>query len=362
MSTGGADGGTGGGVDGGTDGGVDGGWAGRFVPRGVLPPASIAPSFGARLAPFMDWQAGCWPRLATARAGLEAVRTRELSVDGRRVLAQFNPGRAVSTTAKVDAASIQQRPCFLCPANLPDEEKGLAYGRHWVLLANPAPILPQHFVLAHRDHRPQRARDAIPILVAFAADTGGYASCIYNGPACGASAPDHLHLQSVQAGLLPEELAAWAVVDGAPAEGIVSGRRLRAWVVPGPGPVLLGFFGSPTVVQRALNAAADALAMLQGEPDEPRLNLVASGRDGQVLALLFPRAAHRPACYHAPEPQRRLISPGAIDMAGLLVTVREADFESIDVPLVRDIYRETSLGMEHMARVRDLLVRRLAHV
>ncbi len=340
---------------------TDQGWAGRFVPRGALPPAASFTSLGARLEPFLDWQADCWPRLAAAREGLAAVQSREIQVGSRTVQAQFNPGRAVSTTAKVDPASIRKRPCFLCPGNLPAEEKGLAYGRHWVLLANPAPILPMHFVLAHREHRPQRARDAIPTLLDFAGDTAGQVSCFYNGPLCGASAPDHLHLQAVRAGLLPEECAAWAVVDGAPADRLVQRPRLDLWVVQGPGPVVLAFFGEPRVVRRALAAAVDALATVQGEPEEPRLNLLAAGREGRVLALLFPRAAHRPACYHAPEPERRLISPGAIDMAGLLVTVRRDDFEALDPTLVDTIYRETSLPPERLGLVRDLLERRLAH-
>ncbi len=342
-------------------GSADSGWAGRFVPRGAIAPAGSFPTLGAQLGPFMEWQAGCWPRLAQARVGLAQVCSRDLSLGDRVVRAQFNPGRAVSTTAEVDAASIQQRPCFLCPTNLPPEEKGLAYGRHWVVLANPAPILPDHFVLAHREHRPQRVRDAISTLLAFAGDTRGHTACIYNGPACGASAPDHLHLQAVQAGLLPEELAAWRVVDGEPADLLVDRPRLRAWLVPGPGPVLLGFCGQARPVERALTAAVDALGMVQGEPDEPRLNLLASGRDGQVLALLFPRDAHRPACYRAPEPERRIISPGAIDMAGLLVTVRQRDFDALSPSLVRDIYRETSLATERLALVRDLLERRLAY-
>lgn len=342
-------------------GSADSGWAGRFVPRDALPSARSLPTLGARLGPFMEWQAACWPRLADARVGLSDVRSREIDLDGRRVLAQFNPARAVSTTAKVDAASIQQRPCFLCPANLPAEEKGLAFGRHWVLLANPAPILHAHFVLAHRQHRPQLARDAIPTLLDFAVETRGHATCFYNGPACGASAPDHLHLQAVQAGLLPEELAALAIVDGASADVLLERPRLRAWVTPGPGPVLLGFFGEPAAVQRGLEAAVDALAMVCGEPDEPRLNMVACGRERRVLALLFPRAAHRPSCYYAAEPGRRLISPGAIDMAGLLVTVRPGDFEALDEPLVRAVYRETSLDPERLSLVRQLLQRRLAH-
>lgn len=341
--------------------GADLGWAGRFVPRGALPPASAYPSLGARLADFVTWQAACWPRLATAIEGLAAVRSREIHIGDRRVQAQFNPGRVVNATAAVDAATIRERPCFLCPVNLPPEEKGLTFGRHWVLLCNPAPILPQHLVLAHREHRPQRVTDAIPALLELAAATAGHAVCIYNGPACGASAPDHMHLQALAPGLLPAERAAWAVVDGAPAEFVIQRPRLNAWVVRAPGAAVLAFHGQPRAVAKALWATRDALGAVQGEPEEPRLNLLAAGRDGAVMALVFPRDAHRPHFFHAPEPERLLVSPGTIDMAGLLVTVRPQDFERLDPGLVTEIFRQTTIGPEPLALVLDLLTTRLAH-
>ena len=349
----------------GLDASADRGWAGRFVARGVLGSAGEMGSLGERLAGYLTWQADCWPRLSTALDGLAAVRTRELRIGSRLVRLQFNPGRAVSTTAKVDAATIQQRPCFLCPENLPPEEKGLAFRRHWVILANPAPILPRHFVVAHREHRPQRVRDGLSALLAFAETTQGSLTVFYNGPACGASAPDHLHLQAVQAGLLPEELAAWAVAAAGvePVGGwLVDRPRLQAWVAPPPGPAVLCFHGEVAAVDWALRACLDAQGMVMGEPDEPRVNLLATARQGRVLALVFPRAAHRPACYGAPEPQRRLVSPGAIDMAGVIVTVREQDFEDLDAAAVQTVYRETSLAPEQLARVHHLCQRRLAHV
>ncbi len=344
---------------------ADSGWAGRFVGRGVLGSAAEMGSLGKRLGVYLEWQAGCWPRLSQALSGLEAVRTREIELAGRRVRLQFNPGRAVSTTARVDAAAIRERPCFLCPDNLPPEEKGLPFRRYWVLLANPAPILPQHFVLAHREHRPQCVRDALSALLSFAEATQGCLSVFYNGPACGASAPDHLHLQAVRAGSLPREREAWETLGTGvrPFGGwLVDRARLKAWVVTPPGPSVLCFHGEAPAVGWALRASLDALGMVLGEPDEPRVNLVASARQGRVLALVFPRAAHRPACYHAPEPQRCLVSPGAIDMAGEIVTVRERDFEGLDAAAVAAIYRETALAPEQMSRVQHLCQRRLAHV
>jgi hypothetical protein len=340
---------------------LDRAWAGRLVAPEALP---VAPGdeLGAWIDPYITWQASRWPQLARSLEGLAAVRHREVRLGGRRIRVQFNPGRAVSTTAKVDPASIRARPCFLCPANLPPEEKGLAFGGDWVLLANPFPILARHLVLAHREHRPQRARDAIATLLELSLATAGSVAVMFNGPAAGASAPDHLHLQTVQAGWMPEESTAWTVVDGADADFLLQRSSLAVWVVPGPGPVALAFHGELDAVARALHRSLDALGEVQGEPEEPRLNLVAGARDGGVLALLFPRQAHRPSAYHAEEPHRRLISPGAIDMGGHLITVRESDFEALDAEQIRTLYRETCIAPERLAALCALLERRIRDV
>ncbi len=334
-------------------------WAARIVDPDRL--GLPAGSLGAQLDPFVAWQAARWPRLAEALQGLAAVKTREIPLGARRVEAQINPGRVVNATARVDASSIRERPCFLCAGNLPPQEFGLAFGEHWVLLTNPAPILPGHLVLAHREHRPQRVELAIPALLDLALATAGHATCVYNGPACGASAPDHMHLQALAPGLLPQERAAWAVVDGAPAQRLLQRPELLAWVQPAPGPVVLGFHGERAAVERALWVARDVLALVQDEPEEPRLNLLAAGRAGRVTALVFPRQAHRPSCFFADEPHRFVISPGSIDMAGLLVTVRHQDFERLDTAIVETIYRETTIGPQPLARVLALLTERLPH-
>ncbi len=331
----------------------------------MLDDRSASPSLGEKLAAFLAWQEQCWPRLARARSQLQDVRTRRLQLRSQQVVLQWNPGRAVSTTAAVDQASIRARPCFLCPSNLPPEEKGLPFERDWVILANPAPILDRHLVVAHREHRPQAVRPALRPMLELARACDGAQAVIYNGPSSGASAPDHLHLQAVEGGSLPAELAAWQYLDlhsADPGRFILQRPSLAAWTAAGSARSIFCFFGEPRAVIAGVRACIDALGMVVGEPEEPRLNLLATARTGRVLALLFPRAAHRPACYHAPEPERCLVSPGAIDMAGVVVTVRERDFERLDALRVEAIYGETSLPLSRLGRVQELLSRRLAHV
>jgi hypothetical protein len=297
--------------------------------RHLAPQAGPLPE---RIRAFWEWQTERWPRLADARRALGDVRTRTVRVAERDVRLQWNPARAVSSTAKVDPASIAARPCFLCPSSLPPEEHGLPWG-DWIVLPNPAPILDPHLVVAHRDHTPQDVRRALRPLLDLAVESG--MTALYNGPRCGASAPDHLHLQLVAAGALPDERG-----DG---------------FVEGAGRVVLAVSGTVAEVERAL---LDAIELLPSDGQEPRLNLVATRAGDGVRALLFPRGAHRPACFFAEGPERRVVSPGVIDMAGTVVLVRAEDFDVLDGPAIERIYGEVTLPADARGAWEDALRRR----
>ena len=136
------------------------GWQDKLLQPGELPAwdryVEQGGDFGEVLGGFLTWQAQGWPRLRDALAGLNAIETREIDLGERRAVLQWNPGRQANTTAKVDAASLEKRPCFLCPENQPAEERGLPFGERLVILPNPAPITPFHLVIASRDHVPQQ--------------------------------------------------------------------------------------------------------------------------------------------------------------------------------------------------------------
>ena len=190
------------------DGTSRGAWAPKILSHGIAPDVDAALSrgdMGRALRVFHRWQAGTWPRLGESLDGLAAIRTREVALGGRKLTVQWNPGRRASTTAKVDAASLRSRSCFLCPDNLPVEEVGIPWGDRLVVLANPAPIAPLHLVVAHRDHTVQRLDGVLGDAIAFARATAGHLMVFYNGPTCGASAPDHLHLQAIEAGSTVDE-------------------------------------------------------------------------------------------------------------------------------------------------------------
>lgn len=142
-----------------------------------------------------------WPLVAKNFADLARVEVRTFAFDGFSVRVQCNPARVVSSAAKVDAAAIAARPCFLCAHNRPSEQMAVACG-DWEVLVNPFPIFPQHFTLAHKQHQPQEIVAHIADFLDFARRLPDFV-VFYNGPRCGASAPDHLHFQAGTKAFLP---------------------------------------------------------------------------------------------------------------------------------------------------------------
>jgi hypothetical protein len=333
------------------------GWTSHLAPAGI---ADGPEPLGIRLRAFLRWQAERWPRLAAALEALERIETRVIQLGSRPVTLQWNPGRVASTTARVDELSLRARPCFLCPGNLPAEEFGLPLGDELVLLANPAPIMPLHIVAAHRGHTPQRLAPVLGDAIALAAAAAGQLTVFYNGPRCGASAPDHIHLQAVAAGLLPDERR-MADGPGAPAGRQLSrAGDLEVWSERGSSRVLTVLRGSTAGVARGVRAALAALDEAVGGREEPPVNLLLTARGEQVTALLYPRGAHRPGCYAAEGADRCLISPGALDMAGLVITVRRRDYDGVDGDRLAQIFAETSLAPAGTGSYERILERRLA--
>mgnify|MGYP001540535144 FL=1 len=105
---------------------------------------------------LLTGQLASWETARNNYAALSGVRVKELNVNGIPYKVQFNPARIVSSGAKVDAKSILERKCFLCPANLPPVQKGIPFGGHYNILVNPFPIFPRHLTVPELAHTPQR--------------------------------------------------------------------------------------------------------------------------------------------------------------------------------------------------------------
>ena len=302
---------------------------------------------------LLNEQKGSWPQLTSGYASLTSVRTRELQCNGFPAWLQFNPGRIVSTGAKVDAQSIRERRCFLCVEHLPEQQKGILYNDEFLVLCNPAPIFTDHFTVSHVRHLPQAFEPYAGTMLEMARAFRSRFTLFYNGPKCGASAPDHMHFQACPRGTIPVERAAQE-----------EARRQHRRNVRGVDVFTLARFGRRVIVlesaqgevlEDVLVALVAAFRQLIGTPEEPMLNILCGFNEGDWRVIVFPRSKHRPDVYFREADDRVLISPAAVDIGGLIVTPLEKDFNGVTSSLVESIFEEVSLGKDIVDRAIETL-------
>jgi hypothetical protein len=326
--------------------------------------STIPGELAYQLSVLWQRQAETWPMLSEGLTALREAQTRAFRVDGWRVTAQCNPARIKSSAAKVDAASLANRPCFLCTENRPAAQASVPYRNRWLILCNPAPLFEPHFTIVSVDHEPQRVGPAMDGLLGLARDLDGRYTIFYNGPTSGASAPDHLHLQASHAGALPFETElATQLAAGDP----TSGHRWLEWVRdepvriavtrPSRPPAIVCMGDSKDAMAAALREVVIAIGQVRPAEPEPMLNLFASYADERWITWVFPRGSHRPSFYGS-GPDNFLISPGAADLAGVLVTPRPEDFERLTDEIMHTVFREALLSPGSFAQVKDLLAKK----
>ncbi|MCX5819150.1 MAG: DUF4922 domain-containing protein [Deltaproteobacteria bacterium] len=300
---------------------------------GTLPLADLADDLLKR-------QKENWPGLSEGYAALGAVRIREIRGDGWGVQVQFNPRRILSSGSKLDPESIRRRPCFLCLKNLPPEQQAILYRDNYLILCNPAPIFPGHLTIAHRRHLPQSLPENMLIFLRLAADFGPGMTIFYNGPRCGASAPDHFHFQAAPAGLMPVEKE---ILDTRKRTGVRRRAGMKISGTAGLGRGILVIEGREEVAVAALvGKLIEALGRLTSSAGEPLLNILCRHTGEGWCLILFPRRKHRPDAYFREGKEGLLISPGAVDMGGIIITPREEDFLALTPDLVSGIFREVA--------------------
>nr|WP_321520400.1 DUF4922 domain-containing protein [uncultured Macellibacteroides sp.] len=278
-----------------------------------------------------------WDTARTNYEALQEVESKVLDVDGYTFRVQFNPARIRSSAAKVDPKSIQERKCFLCKDNLPAAQKGLKFGEGYMVLVNPFPIFPQHLTIPAVEHKDQLIRNRFVHMLELAERLSGFV-LFYNGPKCGASAPDHAHFQAGNKGFLPLE-SEWRSAAG---EAFYSKEGTALYALKEyPAPMLVLTSDS---MQKA-SGLFDQIYMLldKGMEVEPMMNLLAWYEDGQWVVCIIPRTLHRPACYFAEGEENLLISPASVDLGGVFITPLEKDFEKITSQDIRNILQEVCL-------------------
>lgn len=298
---------------------------------------------------FFTHQLDTWDEIRQRYEALKHVGLKQL---GHRQL-QYNPARMVSTGAQIDRQTIAQRACFLCEKNRPEEQLTIDLGNDFELMVNPFPVLPMHFTIVRKTHVPQtilenyteihRLLELFPELFVF-----------YNGPMSGASAPDHMHFQAG----IGQELPLKTVLRKLE-------KELQVLIKQGNGSSL-SMFNSASFKAFVIKSKAqetemalfkqlyDAMPVREGEK-EPRMNIVAWRDGSEDVTVVLPRDNHRPACYFEEGDRRMVISPGALDMAGLIITPREEDFNRMSEDKLISILKEVSIKEKDMENIKEKL-------
>ena len=295
---------------------------------------------------FFNRQLEMWEDARHRFRDLKHVEVRQLS-DQLKV--QFNPARIVSTGAKIDKHTLGERPCFLCERNRPKEQMTKQIDDHFQLLVNPFPILPVHFTIPATKHQPQsiyRHYGEMHRLLSLHSEL----MVFYNGPKCGASAPDHLHFQAGTSGVLPLQTN-WQRLSRNLTDVISLNDEekisvLRDFLVP----AFVIISKSEDSDEELFHRLYRSMPM-RGDESEPMMNIIAWRKGDEFISVVIPREKHRPDAYFAEGEAQMMVSPGALDMAGLIITPREEDFSKINLDKATALLRECGISAEKMEAI-----------
>ena len=323
---------------------------------------------------FVTDQLSTWPLAADNFKALENVHVRELDVNGLRVRLQFNPARMISSAARLSKEDIAKRRCFLCEENRPPVQMHIPFrtlnGHDYHILVNPYPIFPDHLVVAKSTHQDQSISGRYEDMLQFAR-TCPECTFYYNGPRCGASAPDHHHFQGVPRGLMPLEVSVDSLChyfasasDGAD-HGVAESRKLLKELASYGDAALYhyrnfsnGIFVITSKSAESSSVLFDGLLSCAEIPEgdmEPRINLFSWWSGGEYRTIVYLRRCHRSHHYFSSGPDHLTMSPGCADMAGVFIVPVPEEYDKITSELISEMIEEITVSKEE----EDRIIRRL---
>ncbi|MGI6222152.1 MAG: DUF4922 domain-containing protein [Prevotella sp.] len=325
------------------------------------------------LTRFFNRQLELWDDARKRYRELSQVKVRAVDVEESQFAAltlklQYNPARIRSTGAKVSKEAVAHRKCFLCDENRPAEQLAIRQDEKFQILVNPFPILPIHFTIPSKEHQPQRIAGNYHVMRELL-ERDSRLIVFYNGPKCGASAPDHLHLQAGRDGQIPLR-DAWPrlslhmekvkIIDEHNYIGVITDYPCAAFTI---------VTRSKEADQKLFNRLYMVMERNMLKPEakrddfdyEPMMNILMWREGDDTVSVVFPRSKHRPDCYYAEDSSKRLVSPGALDMAGLFVTPRKEDFDALDYDQMCAILREMTVDEATMNQMKNDLAQSGRH-
>jgi hypothetical protein len=301
--------------------------------------------YSQQVKSLLKTQLNDWDLARVNYAQLKKVRTRKFDFNGFEILVQFNQERIRSSAAKVDAKSIEARPCFLCAENRP-QQMGVTFSDNLTILVNPFPIFPDHLTIPSDLHTDQRIQPNFSLMLHLAKALPDYV-IFYNGPQCGASAPDHFHFQAGNRGFLPVE-ADWTSGKFTRLISEHKGTRLFFWEGYKRGIITLEGSAAGKLTD-LFNQFYQKMKEIQPDRPEPMLNILAYYYNKSWVIHIIPRKLHRPVQYFLEGSQQILLSPASVDLGGVIITPREEDFDKITSADIEDIFTQVCFDEHELA-------------
>lgn len=287
-----------------------------------------------------------WDKLDDGYKNLSSLKTKSFWFDSYKVKIQYNAGRIYSTSAKVDIDSIKNRSCFLCGKNLPEEQKGIKLLENYLLLCNPYPVFPEHFTIVTENHKPQEISSSFSDFVLLSKLLSDKYTVVYNGPQCGASAPDHLHFQAGTKYFMPIENDFHSIKNEF-GDTVLNNEKLTITATDDGHRKFISLESNDDkILLKAFNNFYDIYSELNGNNGEPMMNLICNfDEEYGWRVIIFLRSKHRPSHYYLEGENQIMLSPAAIDLGGICIVPLEKDFNKIDKELLKSIFNEVILSV-----------------
>lgn len=287
-----------------------------------------------------------WDMCRDGYKSLDTVKIKEFHIDGFHLKVQFNPGRIISTSAKVDPKSIAERKCFLCYENLPQKQEKLEYRNGFLILVNPFPIFPEHFTIPQIEHTPQRIQGNVNVMTAMAKDLGKYYTIFYNGPKCGASAPDHMHFQAGTKGFMPYDYEYTMIKKNFGVSVYMTGDVAVYGLNDGFRRIISIESKKAESLEKAFGHFYGIYEEFHPGQEEPMMNVIMNFDfvENKYTLSVFLRAKHRPVRYFAEDDTKIMLSPASVDVGGVNIIPVEDHFNKINREILEEIYSEVFIS------------------
>lgn len=316
----------------------------KIIPEEELSRFGPVGTVSERVVTLVTHQKSNWELAGRNYLGLALTEIKSFDLGHFKIIAQHNPERLKSSAAKTDAKSIYERPCFLCIENLPPEQKGILINDQYIVLVNPYPIFPVHLTISKIDHTPQLIKDHFSDLLKISRELEEL-TIFYNGPECGASAPDHFHFQAVFSGILPVENE-FEILRKYYSDILAFSERIRVYAVQ-------------DYIRRFIALESDAeeellihfyllynLMHCKKSSPEPMMNILCNFMEGKWRVIIFPREKQRPVQFFESGTNQVVFSPASVELGGLAVFPIKEDFDKITQEMIADMYEQVTLHRE----------------